>query len=151
MRRAAVTLAFLLAAHGAAAQTTGYKVARKPRMGLVLTGAGLLAFGYAASVLTAAIEGFHGLSPVLLVPVAGPWIGFGWDMANPNRCPLDVTSAGCSSLAVDPGLVAIGLVEVAGAVLLPIGLVPHETKTKVTVTPTFGWRGGPSIGLLGRF
>lgn len=151
MRRAPVTLALILAAHAAAAQTTGYKVARKPRMGLVLTGAGLLAFGYAASVLTAAVEGFRGVSPVLLVPLAGPWIGFGWDMANPGRCPLDATGVDCQSFAVDPGLVAVGLVELAGAVLLPAGLARHEVRTKVTVTPTVAWRGGPILAVSGRF
>lgn len=151
MRRAAVILALVLIAETATAQTTGYKIARKPRMGLVLTGAGLLAFGYVASVLTAALEGFAGQSPSLLVPLAGPWIGFGWDRAHASGCALDVSSSCPSTVLVDVGLVTVGLVELAGAVLLPIGLVSHEVRTKVTVTASLGWRQGPILGLVGRF
>ncbi len=134
MRRAAVTLAIVFATSSASAQTTGYKVSRKPRMGLVYAGAGMLAVGFVASVISAVAYSFKGLSPVLLVPVAGPFVGFGWDMANQNRCPLDVPTASCSSLLVDPGLFAMGLAETVGVALLSIGLVPRDAKTKVTVS-----------------
>ena len=136
MRRAAVTLAIVFASHAASAQTAGYKVARQPRMGLVLTGASMLALGWAASAIAAAAENFAGDSPWLLVPLAGPWIG----LAAPNQ-----------SIATDAGLVAIGLTQATGAILLAVGLVPHEVRSKVTVTPTFGWSHGPSAGICGRF
>ncbi len=148
MRRSAVILAIVLAASTAHAQTSGYRVARKPRMALVLTGAGLLVSGFIASLIGAIGDSFEGQSPVMLVPVVGPWLAFGWDMANPHKCPLDVPTSGCSSLAVDPALVALGLVEVTGAAFLGIGAVPHEVRTQVTITPTFGYR---QVGLLLRF
>ncbi len=151
MRRAAVILALILATQSAAAQTTGYKVAHKPRMALVLTGAGLLGLGFGLSVLSAGLMGFGGISPLIMIPVAGPWIGFGWDMANPHACPLQVNTTDCSSLWVDPGLVAYGIVELTGAVLLGVGLVPYDQKTKVNVTPTFAWRDGPRLGFAVRF
>jgi hypothetical protein len=154
MRRAAVTLALIFAARNASAQNanaTGYKIAHKPRMALVLTGAGLVGLGFSLSVLTAALEGFGGISPLIVIPLAGPWIGFGWDMANPKACPLDVNTVDCSSFVVDPGLVAYGVVEFVGAVLLGVGLVPHDQKTKVNVSPTFAWHDGPRFGLALHF
>jgi hypothetical protein len=134
MRRAAVTLAIVFATSTATGQTTGHKLARKPRMGLVYAGAGMLAGGFIASFITAIAYSFKGLSPVVLVPVAGPFIGFGWDMAHQDRCPLDVSTGSCSSLLVDPGLFAMGLVETIGVGLLSVGLVPHEVRTPVNVT-----------------
>ena len=116
---AALGLAIVLATSSADAQTTGYKVARKPRMGLVYAGAGMLGVGVVLGLVGAIASKFEGMSPWLVVPVAGPWVAFGWDMANP-----------------DPGLVAMGVVETVGATLLSIGLVPHEVKTKVTVSFT---------------
>ena len=151
MRRAAVTLAIVLCVQSASAQTTGYTLARKPRMGLVLSGAGLLVGGLVASIVTAAADGFGGVSPYVLIPFAGPFIGFGWDRANPNACSLDVDTSGCNSVLVDVGLVAVGLVESTGAALLAVGLVPHEVRTKVTVTPSFTWRRGPVFGVAGTF
>lgn len=151
MRRAVVTLGFLLLAESAGAQTSGYKLARTPRMGLVATGGGMLAAGFVAAVITAAVVGFRGVSPLVMIPLAGPFVGVGWDLAHPSVCPLDVPTNGCNGLLVDPGLVAIGLVEVTGAVLLAVGLVPHEVRTKVTVTPTFAWRDGPFAGFSVRF
>lgn len=151
MRRAAVILALILASRSVDAQTAGYKVAHKPRMPLVLTGAGLLGLGFGLSVVSAALYGFAGISPLIMIPIAGPWIGFGWDMANPHACPLQVNTASCSSLLVDPGLVAYGIVELTGAVLLGVGLVPYDQKTKVTVTPTFAWRDGPRLGFALHF
>ncbi len=149
MRRAAVTLAIVFAVSTATrpcdAQTTGYKVSRKPRMGLVYAGAGMLAGGFIASFITAIAYSFKGLSPVVLVPVAGPFIGFGWDMANQSRCPLDVNTGSCSSLLVDPGLFAMGLVETIGVGLLSVGLVPHEVRTPVNVSFT-GSRFTLSVG-----
>lgn len=150
MRRAAVILALILASRSADAQT-GYKVAHKPRMALVLTGAGLVGVGFALSVFIAATEGFGGISPVLMIPVAGPWIGFGWDVANPSTCPLQVNTVDCQSYVVDPGIVGVGAVEFVGTVLLATGLVPHDQRTKVNVTPTFAWRAGPRLGFAVRF
>ncbi len=136
MRRAAVTLAIVFATQAVSAQTTGYKVSRKPRMGLVYAGAGMLGVGVVLGLVGAIASKFEGLSPALVVPVAGPWIVFGWDMANPKSCPMNVTTTDCSSFAVDPGLVALGVVETVGVTLLAIGLVPRDVKTQVKVSFT---------------
>lgn len=137
MRRVAVTLAIVLATSAASGQTTGYKVARKQTLGLIYAGAGILVVGELLGLVGAIASKFEGLSSLLVVPVAGPFIAFGWDMANPSSCPLDINTAGCpSSLAVDPGLVAMGVVETVGVTLLSIGLVPHDVKSKVTVSFT---------------
>lgn len=146
MRRAVVILTLVLVAQSAHAQT-GYKVARRPRMGLVLTGAGLIGLGVAVSVLIAATENFGGISPLVIVPVAGPWIGFGWDVANSKSCPLQVNTVDCQSYLVDPSVVAVGVVELVGVVLLAVGLVPQNVKTKVTINPTFAWHDGPRIAV----
>jgi hypothetical protein len=159
MRRAAVTLALVLVTEAATAQTTGlvggYTVARKPRMSLVVTGAATLVGSYLLGVVTAGLVSFSGVSPYLLVPIAGPFLGFGWDRANtPRACPLDVGSpqSGCADATlVDVGLFVMGLAQVTGAVLLATGLVRHEVRTKVTVTPSFTWRGGPVFAVSGNF
>jgi len=151
MRRSAVILAIVFATSSATAQTTGYKVARKPRMGLVYAGAGMLAVGEVLGFIGAIASGFQGMSPWMALPIAGPFVAFGWDMSNPNRCPLDLTTSCSPSLLVDPGLVAMGVVETVGAVLLGIGLVPHEVKTKVTVSPIFDFHHGARFGVAVRF
>jgi hypothetical protein len=63
MRRAAVTLAIVFATSTATGQTTGYKLARKPRMGLVYAGAGMLAGGFIASFITAIAYSFRVYRP----------------------------------------------------------------------------------------
>jgi len=142
MRRAAVTLALVLLAESASAQTTGYTLARRPRTSLIVTGGAMLVLGWIASIITAAADGFHGESPLVMIPVAGPFVGFGWDRANPSACPLDVDTSGCNAVLVDVGLFTVGLTELTGAVLLGVGLVPRDVHTSVTVSLTpFGVRG----------
>jgi len=141
MRRAAVTLALVLLAESASAQT-GYTLARKPRTSLIVTGGAMLVLGWIASIITAAADGFHGESPLVMIPIAGPFVGFGWDRANPSACPLGVDASSCDSVLVDVGLFAVGLTELTGAVLLGVGLVPRDVHTKVTISLTpFGVRG----------
>ncbi len=148
MRRAAVTLALIFAAQNANAQTTGYKISHGPRMALVLTGAGWIGLGFGLSVLSTALESFAGQTPWMVVPIAGPWVALG--LNGGNACNLQTND--CSSKALfDFGLVGLGLTEAVGAVLLAIGLVPHDQKTAVHASPTFAWRDGPRLGLAVHF
>ncbi len=151
MRRAAVTLAMIFAAQNASAQAssaTGYKIAHKPRMALVLTGAGLIGLGFGLSVVSAALESFAGQTPWMVAPIAGPWVALG--LNGGNACNLQTND--CSSKALfDFGLVGLGLTEAVGAALLTIGLVPHDQKTAIHASPTFAWQGGPRVGVAIHF
>ncbi len=144
----------VLAWGDANAQTAGYRLARKPRLALAISGGATLASGYILGVVAAVVAGFGGLAPAILVPIAGPFIGLGWDVANPNGCPLNYDIPNCKGTNVDPTLAFAGGVQVVGATLLAIGLVPHDVRMKATVTsflPTFAWHDGPRLVFVGRF
>jgi len=129
----------------------GFRVERKPRIALAITGAALFAGGYLGAVLVALIEGLQGVSPLVLVPLAGPWIGIGWDAAHPNSCPLDVNATDCASSSPDLALGIAGGLQVVGATMFGVGMVRHDVKKTITVTPTFSLVGRPFIGIRGVF
>jgi len=155
MRWRSVTTAYLAIAlsltRPAHAQVAGYRITRKPRLALAISGAATLASAYILGVVAAVVAGFGGLAPAILVPVVGPFIGLSWDLANPSACPLNYDIPNCKATNVDPTLAFAGSLQVIGTTLLAVGLIPHDVKTKVTITPTFGWRSGPHFGLTARF
>ena len=125
----------------------GVRVVRKPRLALAISGAAIFGSGYVLSFLVALAGGFGGISPVVLVPLAGPWIGFGYDMANPYRCPLGVESPDCTAFAVDLPLAFAGGLQLVGATLFGVGMVRHDVKRPVRVAPTFSFASGPRLGV----
>ena len=125
----------------------GVRIERKPRVALAITGASLFAGGYLLSFLVALAEGFGGISPVVLVPLAGPWIGFAYDMANPYSCSLGVQSTDCAAFSFDPFIAFAGGLQLVGATLFGVGMIRHDVKRPVRVTPTFSLVGGPRLGV----
>ncbi len=117
MRRSAVTLALVLATQTAAAQTSAYRVVRKPRMAMAFAGAGFLLGGYALSVITTFTPAARG-EAWTAAPLVGPWVA----LARGTQQPLD-----------DLTFVAQGLFQAAGAILLAVGLVPREVHVQQTI------------------
>ena len=118
MRRLAVTLALVLACSVADAQTRGYHVVKKPRLALALTGAALFITGYALAFATVFTSSANG-EAWCAVPLVGPWVAIARDAKNPYDDLLFATQ---------------GALQVTGAVLLAIGLVPHEVRVAQTIT-----------------
>ena len=118
MRRLCVTLALVLACSVADAQTRGYHVVKKPRLALALTGAALFLSGYALAFVTAFTPEANG-EAWCAVPLVGPWVA----LARDAKTPLD-----------DLNFATQGALQVTGAVLLAIGLVPREVRIAQTIT-----------------
>jgi hypothetical protein len=146
----------LLVAQVASAETRGdqlhgYRVVRKQRKPLIITGAALLAGGYLGAALVAWASSFQGISPVMFVPIAGPFIGLVYDATTKQVCPLGASySQNCNGVGIDPWMGFVGGLQVLGGAMLAVGLVPHEVKVR-TVMPTFSFDHGPGIGLRGTF
>ncbi len=118
--------------------THGYRIVRSPRPGLWIAGAALLGSGYLGAVVIALAEGFGGISPVLLLPVAGPWIGLGSDLSNPEGCPLQHQTIDCNAFPIDLDLVLSGVLQGAGAILGALGFIKHDRHVpQVIMTPAF--------------
>ena len=118
MRRLCVTLALVLACNAASAQTRGYHVVKKPRLALALTGAALFLSGYGLAFVTAFTPEANG-EAWCAVPLVGPWVA----IARDAKTPLDYLNFATQ-----------GALEITGAVLLAIGLVPHEVRIAQTIT-----------------
>ena len=118
MRRLCVTLALGLACSSAQALTRGYHVVKKPRLALALTGAALFISGYALAFVTAFTPEANG-EAWCAVPLVGPWVALARDAKNPADDLLFATQ---------------GALQITGAVLLAIGLVPHEVRIAQTIT-----------------
>ena len=118
MRRLCVTLALVLACSAADAQTRGYHVVKKPRLALALTGAGLFIAGYGLAFATVFTTSANG-EAWCAVPIVGPWVAIARDAKNPYDDLLFATQ---------------GALQITGAVLLAIGLVPHEVRVAQTIT-----------------
>jgi hypothetical protein len=118
MRRLCVTLALVLACNAAGAQTRGYHVVKKPRLALALTGAGLFIAGYALAFVTAFTPEANG-EAWCAVPLVGPWVA----IARDAKVPLDYLNFATQ-----------GALQVTGAILLAIGLVPREVHVAQTIT-----------------
>ena len=129
----------------------GFHVERKPRLALAITGASIFAAGYIGSVIVALASQMRGISPVVLVPLAGPWIGFGYDMTHPTACPLDANVPDCGAFAVDVELPIVGALQLIGATMFGVGMIRHDVKKPVSVAPTFSFVGGPVVGIRGVF
>ncbi len=125
----------------------GVRIVRRPRLALAITGAAVFGSGYILSFLVALAGGFGGISPVVLVPIAGPWIGFGYDMAHASLCPLDVDSFDCQAFSPDLAMAFAGGLQLIGATLFGVGMVRHDVKKSVRLAPTFSFASGPRLGL----
>lgn len=156
MRHGAVcwALALLLATAGAHAEpsagdpppvsvgltTRGYRVVRSPRPGLWIAGGALFGAGYLGAILLTLAEGFGGISPVLLVPIAGPWIGLASDLGNPGACPLQHETVDCSAFLVDLDLALSGALQAVGAIVASLGFIRHDRRVPTTLlTPEFSF------------
>ncbi len=125
----------------------GVRVERKPRTALAITGAAIFGGGWVLSFLVALSESFAGISPAVLVPLAGPWIGLGYDASGASSCPLGAQSPDCNAFSPDVAMAIAGGLELVGATLFGIGMVPHEVKRPVRVAPSVSFAGGPRFGL----
>jgi len=118
MRRLCVTLALVLAAGSADAQTRAFHVVKKPRAALALTGAALFIAGYALAFVTAFTPEANG-EAWCAVPFVGPWVAVARDAKNPADDLLFSTQ---------------GVLQATGAILLAIGLIPREVHVAQTIT-----------------
>ena len=118
MRRLQVTLALVLACAAAEAQTRGYHVVKKPRLALAVTGAALFITGYGLAFVTAFTPEANG-EAWCAVPIVGPWVAVARDAKNAADDLLFATQ---------------GVLQITGAVLLAIGLVPREVHVAQTIT-----------------
>jgi hypothetical protein len=118
MRRLCVTLALVLASSAADAQTLGYHVVKKPRLALALTGAALFIAGYGLAFVTAFTPEAGG-EAWCAAPIVGPWVAIARDAKSPADDLLFATQ---------------GVLQITGAVLLAIGLVPREVRIAQTIT-----------------
>ncbi len=125
----------------------GVRVDRKPRVALAITGGAVFAGGWVLSFLVALSESFGGISPAVLVPLAGPWIGLGYDLSGASSCPLGARRADCTSFSPDLAMGIAGGLELVGATLFGVGMIPHDIKRPVHVAPSITFTGGPRVGL----
>jgi hypothetical protein len=127
--------------------------------------AGGVAFGvtYGASVLVAAADDERLPTAWLNVPVFGPWIFVSkWQGFRSTVPGSDDPLPGMATFFSDIYLVADGLIQAAGLVLLTYGGLSHESvlvvdaptaraRFRLTPVPTMLGRGAPGLGLVGTF
>lgn len=101
----------------------GYHVREEPRRGLVTAGYIVTAIPYGISAMAALSADFENHSGLLLLPVVGPWMTLGRrDYAEcDNDSPSHDGLACLADAFVVMGLIADGMMQVAGATLLLTG------------------------------
>lgn len=139
----------------------GYRVVRRSRRGLVIAGSIVGGIAYSSSVVAAVAIAEDDSAP-LLIPVVGPWIMLATgsvkdracsdaelrDYMDPERC--GDRSGTRAALALD------GLMQVAGATMLTIGLAYPSTRLvrnnfRLSMAPIPFGHTGYGLGAIGTF
>jgi hypothetical protein len=115
-----------------------------PNRSLLVSGALMLGFSYAASVVVAA-ESSHRGDDHLYVPIVGPWL----DFVDRGDCPA--TSPGCDTettarvFIVAAGVLqGLGALQLAGAFLFPEHVVTASTSARREEHPALKMRLSPA-------
>jgi hypothetical protein len=123
--------------------------------GFFWVGGLLLAMGNAGGWIVAANAGFEHGSGWMAVPVFGPYVGAikARDFHNcGDFAPRPAVYAPCNSATEIDGLVALAIVQIIGAALLPFGTLHRHTWIKdALVVPTLSLVGGPRFGISAAF
>lgn len=130
----------------------GYVLDERRRWWMIITGGALFGLGYIAALAGGSEHDFdHGFG-FMAIPVAGPWV----TMATHDEVCADDGEVCFEDNSEDAQLAAVGILQVAGAVLLPIGLMSTKQvwlrkDLAVGFMPTRVGRNGYGAVLQGTF
>jgi hypothetical protein len=130
----------------------GYVLDERRRWWMVIMGGALFGLGYVAAIVTGNEHEFDNGMGFTAIPIAGPWIS----MATfDNSCPIDEVCEDDED-SMRAQLAAGGLLQVAGAVLLPFGLMSSKhiwvrKDLAVGITPSQIGRSGYGALFSGTF
>jgi hypothetical protein len=133
----------------APAAEAGFHLESHRMTGFFWVGGLLLAMGNAGGWIVAANAGFDHGSAWMAVPIIGPYIGAvkARDLHNCGAfTPPPAVLAPCNAPIELDGLVALAVVQMLGAALLPFGMLHRHT-----LVPTLSVAGGPRLGISGEF
>lgn len=130
----------------------GYVLEERRRWWMIIAGGVLFGVGYAAAIVAGNDHGFDNGLGFSAIPVAGPWVALAM---HDDHCIDDATCSDEDTHA-DTQLAVGGLLQAAGAVLLPIGLFSQQQvwlrkDLAVSVSPTRIGRSGYGAVLHGSF
>lgn len=134
----------------------GYRVVRQSRRGLVIAGSIVGGIAYGFSITGAVGADFDNKSGSLLVPVLGPWIMLALGGAS-DKCQSGSYGSYCeTNSGLRSMLVLDGLMQVAGATMLAVGIGLPRTRlvrrdVTVSMAPMSLGRDGYGVGAVGQF
>ena len=157
LSRAAILLGALSLAGTANADepgaATGFHLESRHMTGFYLVGGLLLAMGHAGGLVVAANAGFDNGSAWMAVPIVGPYVG-AVKARDLGHCgafdPPTRTRQECNASIELPGLVALAVIQIIGAALLPFGTLRRQTWAP-NVVPTLSLTGGAHLGISATF
>lgn len=129
----------------------GYVLDERRRWWMIIAGGALFGIGYIAAVAAANEHDFQSGLGFTAVPIAGPWIALA---THDENCSDDIICA--TEDRVEAPLVLGGIMQAAGAVLLPIGIMSIKQvwlrkDLAVGLVPSRMGRNGYGALLGGRF
>jgi hypothetical protein len=131
----------------------GYVLDERRRWWMIIAGGALFGIGYAAAIVTGNENDFKSGMGFTAIPVAGPFIAMA---AFDGGCDDAVQNTSCVDEDAKAQLALAGILQIAGAVLLPIGVFSTKQMwlredLSVAVSPTRVGRTGYGAVLTGTF
>jgi hypothetical protein len=134
----------------------GYQLRSEPRKGLVIGGAIVAGAAYGLGVVGAVDSDFEDNAGYLLIPGVGPWLMLAAGSDPPKRCPTQEVCADGLPDYKPLFVVAAGLAQAVGTVLLVAGLTserrylkPKDLEVSVVSGPL--GQGAYGLGVIGAF
>lgn len=136
--------------YGDEAPRPGYHLVQSQMTGFFIASALVFGTSYLASLGIASNAKFDNGSAWLAVPIVGPFVG----VTQARYCGsfTPPTQPGdCASPLATEAIVALGILQVVGAALFPLGFLHRLYWQRDSVAPTISVQDGLRVGLVGRF
>lgn len=128
----------------------GYHLVRSQMTGFFVPAYFFFATGYLASLVVAGTAKFENGSAWMAVPIVGPFVGVTKAQYCGSFTPPHEPSD-CAGPMASQGLMALGIIQVVGAVFFPFGFLHRYYWQRNSVVPTVSFQDGLRLGEVGTF
>ena len=130
----------------------GYHVVRAQMTGFFVASAFIFILTYTTSFAVAASSKFANGSAWLAVPVVGPFVAVTEARYCGSFTPSTASGDCNTPMPMESmGMLALGIMQTVGAVLLPFGLLHRRYWQRNTLVPTLSMQDGLRLGVVATF
>lgn len=129
----------------------GFHVVRSQMTGFFGASAFFFMMGYVVPIAIAADARFENGSAWLAVPFVGPFVGATMAFCGGFTRHPPYSDCGNQNMLTGEALMALGIVQIAGAALFPFGFLHRHYWQRDGAMPTISLQNGLRLGVVGTF